>query len=265
MPTDQAQKRGTLQDIAQQANGFLAELPERDHEARKYKTHLESLERLALAEPLTVAELPDWAVEPFTENDGRSDRLGHVCLRLNEDHLDELVALDRRLEALVGAHDVRYADSRLVFADLIGNIELDSRRLPLFAFGIVLVLIWLDVRRPVATVACFSSLVLGVGLALGVMGHAPIHLNFFNLVVMPAVIGLGIDASLHLWHARTRESLSATAKGAILSALTTVAGFSGLLWAEHPGLRSIGTVGVVAIAAGLAMAFLVLYPLRRPR
>ena len=78
------------------------------------------------------------------------------------------------------------------------------------------------------------------------MGLWPLRLNFFNLVVMPAVVGLGIDASIHLWHARTSTNLAATSKAAVLAALTTVAGFSGLLAAAHLGLRSIGEVGILA-------------------
>jgi predicted RND superfamily exporter protein len=49
----------------------------------------------------------------------------------------------------------------------------------------------------------------------------------------------------------------------VLAALTTVAGFSGLLAADHPGMRSIGEVGVLSIAVCFAVAVLALHPLRR--
>jgi hypothetical protein len=263
MPTDQASKREINKEIAEQTNAFLLELPDRDEEARQYQTHLEGLEKLALHEPLEAEELPDWALEPFMEKDGHHDRLAHVCLYINNDHLDELVAVDRRLQELVGAHGVRHADNRLVFADLIVNIEKDSKRLPIVALVVILAFIGLDLRRPLDTLACFGTLALGLGLAVGLMGAWPIHLNFFNLVVMPAVVGLGIDASIHLWHARTKPTLHATAKASLLAALTTVAGFSGLLVARHPGLHSIGVLGVVAVTACIGVAFLALYPLRR--
>jgi hypothetical protein len=263
MPRDQETKQALGREIAEQANAFLLELPDRDEKARRWQSHLEALERLALASPLQVAELPDWAVEPFTERDGRSDRLGHVCLRINNEHLDELVAVKARLDEIVGVHGVAFADSRLVFADLIGDIERDSRRLPILALGVILLFVWLDLRRPLATAACFGALLLGLGVTLGVMGWWPIRLNFFNLVVMPAVVGLGIDASIHLWHARTRPTLDSTAHGALLAALTTVAGFAGLLVARHPGLGSIGVLGVVSVSACIGAALLALLPLRR--
>lgn len=263
MPTGQAAKAELNAEIAEQANGFLAELDDRDAQAQQYRTHLESLERLAKARPLEVEELPSWAIEPFTERDGRHDRIAHACLEINGNHLDELVAVQARLDTLLADFDVQYADSRLVFADVITDIEADSRRLPLWALGVILVFIAIDLRRPIPTLACFGTLAAGLGLAVGLMGWWPIHLNFFNLVVMPAVVGLGIDASIHLWHARRRATLDATARASLLAALTTAGGFAGLLVARHPGLHSIGVLGVVAVVTCIGVAFFALYPLRR--
>lgn len=174
-----------------------------------------------------------------------------------------MAAVKYRLDELVGVHGVLAADSRLVFADLIGDIERDSQRLPILALGVIFLFIAADLRKVVDVVACFGALVLGLGLAVGVMGLWPIRLNFFNLVVMPAVVGLGIDASIHLWHGRRRASLTASARATLLAAMTTVAGFAGLLVARHPGLHSIGVLGVAAVSACIIAAFATLYPLRR--
>jgi predicted RND superfamily exporter protein len=95
-------------------------------------------------------------------------------------------------------------------------------------------------------------------LTFGVMGLLTIRINFYNLVVMPAVVGLGIDASIHLWHSRKHGAIGATSKGAIYSALTTAGAFAGLLVARHAGLRSIGTLGVVATLACVAVAIVAL-------
>lgn len=262
MPTDQARKAEVIREIAQQVNDLLAELPDLDQEARQYQTHLEALEHMAKSDPLTVDELPAWSVEPFREKDNHADRVAHAYLEIAGYNIDELVAVRHRLDQLLAGTTVRAADSRLVFADLMVLVERDARRIPVYALLVILVFIAVDLRRPLATLACFASLGLGVGLAVALMGLWPLHLNFFNLVVMPAVVGLGIDASIHLWHGREKASLGATSKASLLAALTTVAGFSGLLAANHAGLRSIGEVGVMAIACCVGVAFLALYPLR---
>jgi predicted RND superfamily exporter protein len=263
MPTDQQAKAPVIAEIAVQTNDFLAELPDLDDEARRHQTHLEALERLAKAAPLTTTELPDWAVDPFRERDDQRDRIAHACLDIAGYHIDELVAVRHRLDELFDGLEVRPADSRLVFADLMVLIERDARRLPAIALLVILLLIAVDLRRPWPTLICFVTLVLGLALVLAVMGVWPLRLNFFNLVVMPAVIGLGIDASIHLWHGRERTSLSATGKATVLAGLTTIAGFLGPLAAEHAGLRSIGEVGILAIVACVGVAFLALYPIPR--
>jgi hypothetical protein len=90
------------------------------------------------------------------------------------------------------------------------------------------------------------------------MGLWSIDINFYNLVVMPAVVGLGIDASIHLWHARQFGGLQATSKAALISALTTAGGFAGLLVSQHLGLRSIGLLGVVATLGCVLVAVVLL-------
>jgi predicted RND superfamily exporter protein len=267
MPTDQEAKAKVIADIGGQVNDLLAELPDLDEEARRYQTHLEALERMTKADPLTFDELPAWSVEPFLEKGGSekasADRIAHVYLDIAGYSIDELVAVRHRLDELLADTDVRAADSRLVFADLMVLVERDAQRIPVYALIVIFLFIAFDLRAVVGTIACFLTLVLGAVLAIAVMGLWPIHLNFFNLVVMPAVIGLGIDTSIHLWHGREKHSLAATGKAALLSALTTVAGFSGLLAAHHAGLRSIGEVGVMAILTCVGVAFLALYPIRR--
>jgi len=261
MPTDQQAKASVIAQVGARTNDFLAELPDLDDDARGRQTHLEALERLSKAGPLVPDELPDWAIDPFREHDGETERIAHVCLDIAGYRIDELVAVRERLDLLFADIDVQAADSRLVFADLMELVEHDIDRLPLLALLVILIFIAGDLRRVGPTLICFATLTLGLGLVLGIMGLWPLRLNFFNLVVMPAVVGLGIDASIHLWHGRERDSLQATGKASLIAALTTVAGFSGLLAAEHPGLRSIGEVGVVAIIACVGVAFLALYPI----
>ena len=260
MPTQQDAKATVIAEVGARTNDFLAELPDLDEEARRKQTHLEALERLTKPAPLTIADLPDWAVDPFRERDGETERIAHVCLDIAGWSIIELVAVRHRLDELLTGVDVQAADSRLVFADLMELVDHDARRLPLLSLLVILVFIALDLRRVGPTIICFATLLLGLGLVLAFMGLWPLRLNFFNLVVMPAVVGLGIDASIHLWHGRERASLAATGKASLLAALTTVAGFSGLLAAEHAGLRSIGELGVVAIVACVGVAFLTLYP-----
>lgn len=258
MPTEQENKRALLAQIAEQAEGALAELARggEDHPLAPYRTHLQALERLAGAAPLTHEDLPDWARRPFLERDGHDDRIGLLYTRERAYDLDQVQAVRARFNELTAGTGVRGATSRFVLADLSTLVEADARRLPPYALAAILFLIWLDLRRPGPTLACFGSLLLGLGATFGAMGLLPLPINFYNLVVMPAVVGLGIDASIHLWHARSRAGpvVGATSAAALISALTTAGGFAGLWMATHPGLRSIAHLGVLATLATVVVA-----------
>jgi predicted RND superfamily exporter protein len=251
-----------LQEIHGLTQDFLAELPDLDADARRHQRALEFLERLAGAKPLDPATLPRWAREPFMEKDGRTDAIAHVYVKIRGSHIDELIALKARLAELTQGTGVVVADSRLVFADLMSLLERDARTLPSIAALVVLVLLGMAFRRVGATLACTAAMALGVAVTLAVMAALPIRINFFNLVVMPAVLGLGIDTTIYLWNSRSQPGLGPTSVAALLSAATTIAGFSGLLFASHPGLRSIGQLGVLAIGACVTVAFLALWPSR---
>jgi uncharacterized protein len=126
------------------------------------------------------------------------------------------------------------------------------------ALLVILALIAVDLRRVAGTAATFATLCLGLVLTFGLMGLWPIRINFYNLVVMPAVVGLGIDASIHLWHARRSATRGSTVRAALVSAITTSGGFAGLLIAAHGGLHSIGLLGVIATMSCVLVAVLAL-------
>ncbi len=260
LPLDQTAKAALLVEIAADAEAFLAELPDlpKSSTAHQYASHLGFLQHLAKQDPLRADELPEWALSPFTENNGHVDRIGHVFLDIDEWNVLQVVETFDRITEILSGTGVLAASSTFVFADLAKALEADTWRVPPFALATIFVLIAFDLRRARPTLTCFGTLALGLAGTLGAMGLWSLRINFYNLVVLPAVIGLGIDASLHLWHTRMKPHAGATQKGALLAAVTTVAGFSGLLAAEHPGLRSIGELGILATFTCVLTAFLVL-------
>ena len=78
-----------------------------------------------------------------------------------------------------------------------------------------------------------------------------IDFNFVNIVVIPLLLGIGVDSGIHLVHraealARTdsQEKLlsSTTARAVFYSALTTTVSFGTLALSSHRGVASLGTV-----------------------
>jgi predicted RND superfamily exporter protein len=123
-----------------------------------------------------------------------------------------------------------------------------------YALAAIVVVLLLDFRRVADLLLVLFPLGVGVVLTLGVMGLCGVWLNPANMIALPLIVGVGIDNGVHVlhdyrhWRGRTAYQLgSATGRGVLVAALTTVLGFGTMMIARHRGMASLGlalTLGV---------------------
>jgi predicted RND superfamily exporter protein len=112
---------------------------------------------------------------------------------------------------------------------------------------------------------------LPLGLALwwlvGSMGALGLKFTLFNMPILPAILGIGVDNGVYLADTIRRthgepEALTRALQetgGAILAAtFTTVAGFAAFMAADSAGLRGIGAVASLGITLAAISALVVL-------
>ena len=97
---------------------------------------------------------------------------------------------------------------------------------------------------------------------------AKIHIpfNFANVIVLPLILGIGVDSGIHLIH-RHREGLrgaenllmTSTARAVLFSALTTLISFATLAFSNHLGISSLAKLLCVGISLML-LANVILLP-----
>lgn len=105
--------------------------------------------------------------------------------------------------------------------------------------------------------ALWILLPLGSGLVitLGIMAATGVKLNFFNIVVIPALLGMGVDHGVHYygrWKELQRNTVVAHAEllaPLSICTVTTMIGYAGMILANHQGLRSIGIVACIGLAS----------------
>jgi predicted RND superfamily exporter protein len=154
----------------------------------------------------------------------------------------------------------------ILFAKL-ARIVLFDARLTVALTGVLLVLILLvDFRSLRNTLAALIPLIVGMGVMLGVMALGGFQLNFMNVVVFPIVLGYGISHGVYLMHRFNEgvsplEALRSVGAAVACSTLTTLAGWAALLWAAHRGLKSMGLVACIGMAATLVVSFTVMLAL----
>lgn len=125
-----------------------------------------------------------------------------------------------------------------------------------YALVAVLILLWWDFRTIHETLLAISPAACGLFVTLGVLGKWDIPLNQANMIMLPLLLGLGVDGGVHVLHdyrAQTgRYSMSrSTARSILLTATTSIVGFGSLMIASHRGLFSLGFVLTVGVTAAL--------------
>lgn len=130
------------------------------------------------------------------------------------------------------------------------------------AIALLLTLLW---RRPTEMLLVMAPLTLGTLLTCAAMVALGASFNFANIIVIPLLLGIGVDSAIHLVH---RADVGTQGEGGLLgtttaraifySAFTTIASFGALAFSSHRGLASLGVLLVVGLLFMLISTLIVL-------
>ncbi len=96
----------------------------------------------------------------------------------------------------------------------------------------------------------------GSVLMCGLLGLFHVALNPANLIVLPLILGIGVDDGVHVLHdyrmqTRRYRTSASTINAIMLTSLTTMIGFGSMILADHRGLASLGLVLVIGVGSCL--------------
>ncbi len=217
--------------------------------------------------PIPLAAVPDELKQTFTSKSGE---VGNFVIVYPRGSLSEDARLSMAFSDEVGTVEANgktfYAGSTsIVAAEMLRLMLAEAPLMVGITFVLIVVLMLLAFRSVKWALLALLPLVVGVLWMLGLMALAGVSLTFYNLVVLPAVLGIGNDCGVHLVHRYREEGpgslrhvLRSTGEHITMGALTTMIGFSGLLLSFHPGLRSIGLLALIGIGTTLLAALLFL-------
>ncbi len=126
---------------------------------------------------------------------------------------------------------------------------------------VFLILLWRSVWD---TVLAFFPLALAVGMTCASMALLGAPFNFANVIVLPMLVGMGVDNGVHLVHRhRTRPDeievlASSTARAVVVAAVTTVMTFGSMAFASHRGIAAIGQLLALGVFLTLVSYVVVL-------
>ncbi len=134
----------------------------------------------------------------------------------------------------------------------------------LAALALVVLIVWPALRNVRDVALVLAPLLLAATLMIGytVVFDAPF--NFANVIVLPLLLGLGVDSSIH-YVMRAREgdngtdvTGTSTPRAVLISALTTIGSFGTLWLSAHRGMASMGELLTIAILVTLVCTLVVL-------
>ncbi len=128
------------------------------------------------------------------------------------------------------------------------------------ALVIIFLLLWINFRNLGYTLLALLPMVLAYIFMFGTMGWINMPLTIVSVMMLPLILGIGIDDGIHLIHryriegpgSQPRVVLS-TGKAIFLTTATTMLGFGSLIFAKYQGFGQMGWVSVF----GIGWAFLI--------
>lgn len=152
-----------------------------------------------------------------------------------------------------------------IFAEILWTVLDEGPWTLIFSFGAVFLLILIGFRSFKETAIITLPLIAGLIMTMGVMALTNFKLNFFNVVIFPALIGMGVDSGVH-YYRRWKELIMNTGEcqkelynPLTVCTVTTMMGYSGMVFAQHPGLRSMGILACLGLGC-IWLTSLVLFP-----
>ncbi len=216
--------------------------------------------------PIDIDDIPESIRNQFTSKTGEVGNFVMIYPAVGLSDGRNSMAFADDVGTIVTAEGKVYhaGSTSLVAADMLRLLLKEAPYMVVITFVIVILLMWINFGSIRWAALATVPLVMGVLWMILLMELLNLKLNFYNIVVLPAVLGIGNDAGVHLVHRYREEGrgtirrvLRSTGEHITMASLTTMVGFAGLLLSFHPGLKSIGELAVVGIGMTLlaALAF----------
>ncbi len=257
IPKDQPVKLKLLRELSVVVNDALG-LHKLSEDTRK---KLQDIKVWSKADAVTLENLPEWVKGKFTQKDGTIGTMVYLFPGISEFHSDKMASFYDKY-GLIDVPEVgrvRPAASGFILVEVIRAVQHDGIVMTVAAIIVVLFLLFIDLRSIKGTLLTFIPLLVGLIWTGGFMGVLDIKLGLYNMLMLPMLLGIGIDASVHFYHSYLEQGTGSikyvfktTGMAVLVASITTGVGFAGMLIVSHNGLRTIGELAVLGIFTSLA-------------
>lgn len=262
LPKDQEPKLAVLAELRKLVDGKIDFLGEAD---RKKVMDYRPPESLRV---LTLEDVPEVVARPYAEADGTRGRVLYVYSHPRESLLDGKYLLKfakfiRGVE-VEGASFVAVGQP-MVFADMVAAIVHDGVEVSIIAVIGIVVLLIIAFRSGLAVGCVILSVGIGTLWMIGFAAVFDLKLNFLNFVVIPIILGDGVDYGANIFEryrfegeGRMADIIRSTGGVVVLESLTANLGYASLILSTNMALQSFGILANIGEFTCLAAAEVVM-------
>ncbi len=155
-----------------------------------------------------------------------------------------------------------------IFRALMKIMGKDGRNAVILTIFVVFILLWSDFRKVRYALIAMIPLATGLVWMVGIMYLLGMKLTVINIMVLPLILGIGIDDGvyvLHRWLMEGKRSLSqvfsSTGKAILLTSLTDMLAFGSLVFSIYRGFAGFGGAMFIGVATCFVTTVLILSPM----
>lgn len=247
----------------------------KDSEKKRFDELRENLD----IEPVTLHDLPDWTKRFFKESGPNAmppqkgeefsyEYMMMVTARQGSLNGPAARRFLRQLQTTVGTPEQQgylLASQAYVYTTMLDQIQIDGLNMIMLALIVVMVMLAVAFRSPIKGIFAMTPLLIGAIWTFGVCQAFEIRLDFFNIIILPALIGIGVDDGIHftmryfeLGKGSLGEVMQDVGSAVSMTSMTSLIGFGGLVVTNYKGLQSLGQLAIIGILFAWLATILVL-------
>jgi predicted RND superfamily exporter protein len=179
--------------------------------------------------------------------------------RIPQEFLDALKA---------GVGNVEFTGVTIIASELEHVVKFDLAMVVIVVSLVVFLILLVHFRSVVRAIFAMVPVMCAIIWMLGTMHLLGIQLNFINIVIIPMIIGIGVDNGIHIlqrYYAEDERDLNivvkSTGRAIVITSLTTILGFGSLALASYRGIQEMGLLAILGVGYSLIAGLFFLPPL----
>ena len=158
---------------------------------------------------------------------------------------------------------ITVAGESMLMADILNLVFSEAPKVLLISALFIFLIVFYFVKNIFYTLMCLVPAFLTILLTLGFMAMLGIELNYINMLMIPILLGIGVDSGIHMvTRAMEGDNLSEvineTGMAIFGSILTSGLGIGALMLTNHSGLNSLAYVAIIGLSINLLVSILFL-------